>query len=171
MYTCCKSTADSQTDIKMKRARQHCWLVKRTRCHTHHRGLGSDQGQVIHPSHLDTLGCLAGQTVYLASSQGASLVKTGNVHIGCHLELSRVQQINAMPPQPLQSDHGAEDDDCWATNRYRHNNGVQESKEGGSPEIVDLGLGRDGGNVDEEVDDKGEDVHAQNILQGSDRTR
>ena len=103
--------------------------------------------------------------MYLAACEGASLVKASNVHISCQLQLPRIQHSNAPPLQTLNRHHNSEDHDSWDTNRHGHDDGVQESEEGFGLQGVHLGLGPDGGNVKEEMDDEGEQVDAEDVLQ------
>ena len=103
--------------------------------------------------------------MYLAACEGASLVKTGNVHVSCQLQLPRVQHSNAPPLQALNRYHHSKDHDSWHTHRHSHYDGVQESEKGFGLQGVHLGLGLDSGNVHEEMDDEGEQVDAKDVLQ------
>ncbi len=105
----------------------------------------------------------------LAASQGACLVKAGNVHVCCHLQLPRVQRGNTSPPQLLQSYHYTEDHDSWHASWHGHGDGAQESEEGGALEAAILALLCDSAEVHEEAQNKGEDVDAKDVLHGRHR--
>lgn len=111
----------------------------------------------------------AGTATYLTASQSACLVKACDVHICCHLQLSRVQRSDTSPPQPLQRYYYTEDHDCWHASWHRHGDGAQESEEGSALEAAIFALHSDSGDVHEEAQYEGKDVDAKNVLHGRHR--
>ena len=105
----------------------------------------------------------------LSASQSACLVKAGNVHICCQLQLPRVQRGDTLPPQLLQSYHYTEDHHCWHANWHGHGDGAQESEEGSALEAAILALYSDSADVHEEAQNEGKDIDAEDVLHGRHR--